>query len=307
MSSPSTLGLALGFASICLIWGSTWLAMKEGLETVPPFTAAVLRFLLSIAILFALLYHRKERLPRTKQYWQLVSEAGLLMYGLPFALIYWGQSQIPSGLSSIMFATYPLFIVLVGRLRLENERLDVTKIFGVLLGFFGVYMIFAGELSFDRSISPWGMAAIVVSAGMQAFGLITIRKRGQDVHPIAITLGGLIFGAAFLLILSLAFESLEGAVFDATAIGSIAYLAVFGTVTTFITYFWLVKHVHPVFLSLTAFITPIVALTLGTAVRGEHISPDLVFGATLVLLGVLATNGRGILAALQKQGLFTGA
>ena len=274
--------------------------MKEGLETVPPFSSAAIRFFVAIIVLSGLMIQQKQRLPRTPAYWRLIAETGLLIYGIPFALIYWGQNQIPSGLSAVMFATFPFFVALIGRIRLPGEKLDALKIAGVILGFIGVYVIFAGELTFDSTLSPLGMGAVVASACMQAFGLITIKKRAHDVHPIALTLGGIMIGAIFLLGISLAFESLEHAVFNTKAIASILYLAIFGTTITFITYFWLVKHMDPVLLSLTAFITPIVALSLGAFVRGEHLGQDLMLGAGMVLTGVLAANGKGILSLWQR-------
>ncbi len=300
-SSPPPYRLFLGFILICIIWGSTWLAMKEGLQTVPPFSSAAVRFLLAILILAGILYHRNERLPRDGSYWKLAAEIGLLIYGLPFALIYWGQTLIPSGLSAVMFATFPFFVTIFGRLRLPGDKLDPMKMLGVLVGFFGIYIIFAGELSFDTSISAYGMGAIVISAAMQAYSLITIKKRGKDVNPIALTLGGIMFGALFLIVASFGFEDFHIAQIDATAIASIFYLAIFGTTVTFITYFWLVKHMDPVILALTAFITPIVALTLGSLVRNEHLSPDLLLGAGLVLSGILAANGRALVAKVVKS------
>jgi len=303
MSSPSppTYRLALGFILICLIWGSTWLAMKEGLQTVPPFSSAAVRFLLAILVLSGILYHRNEKLPRDISYWRLAAEVGLLIYGLPFALIYWGQARIPSGLSSVMFATFPFFVAIFDRIRIPGERLDPMKLLGVLVGFFGIYVVFAGELSFDGSLSPYGMGAVVISAAMQAYGLITIKKKGREVHPIALTLGGIMFGAIFLLVASFGFEDFSLTDFNATAIASIFYLAIFGTTVTFITYFWLVKHMDPVILSLTAFITPIVALTLGSVVRNEHVGVELIIGAGLVLTGILAANGRGLVRLVLRN------
>ena len=275
--------------------------MKEGLETVPPFMSAAMRFILAIVLLFALLYQQKQRLPKDASYWRLVGEAGVLMYGLPFALIYWGQQKIPSGLSAVLFATYPFFVAIVGRTRLREDRLDAGKVLGVLLGFTGVYFVFSGELAFDSTLSPLGMGAIVLSALMQAYGLISIRKRGENVHPVALTLGGMLFGLLFLLAATIAGESFEGVVFGWKAILSVVYLALFGTVITFVTYFWLVKHIHPILLALTAFVTPMIALTLGAFVRGERLVPELLWGASLVLLGVLVANSVGLRNLLRDR------
>ncbi|MEK6651225.1 MAG: EamA family transporter [Bacteroidota bacterium] len=291
-----------GFIGICLIWGSTWLAIKEGLHTVPPFMSAAIRFVLAAILLRLVMWHQGESIPRSREYWSLIGETGFLTYAIPFALIYWGQNQIPSGLSAILFATYPFFVALAARVRIPGERLSAMRVLGVLLGFVGVFTIFSTEMTLtDRVLSPLGMGAIVLSAFMQAYALITIRMKAQHVHPATLTFGGMIVGAVFLSILSVMLEDASSAVFDARTLISIAYLSAFGTTFTFITYFWLIKHVHPVLLSLTAFITPIIAVTLGSVVLQENLGVEVLAGASLVLTGVLVANVPGLRTYFLKR------
>jgi drug/metabolite transporter (DMT)-like permease len=287
---PSRARLIAGFVGICLIWGSTWLAIKEGLDSIPPFLAASLRFIVASALLLLVMWHQRERIPRSQAYWRLMIETGLLSSAIPFGLVYWGQGQISSGLSSILFATFPFFVALAARVRVPGERLTAAKTSGILLGFCGVVAIFWTELIGDGSAAPLGMAAVVLSAALQAYALITIRLRAEALHPATLTFGNMLVGAIGLTAFSAAVEDWSTTVVDARAVVSVLYLAAFGTVVTFVTYYWLVKHIHPVLLALTAFITPIIAVTLGSILLGERMGIEVLFGAGSVLLGVLVAN-----------------
>src|SRR3972149_6887819 len=137
--------------------------------------------------------------------------------------------------------------------RIPGERLPGMRVFGILLGFVGVVAIFSGQLSVEAGFSPIGMTCIVIGAALQAYALVSVRLKGQNIHPATLTFGGMIIGAAGLSATSLLLEDYSRLVVDTRAIVSTLYLAAFGSVITFITYFWLVKHVNPVLLSLTAF------------------------------------------------------
>ncbi len=293
-SSPARSKMLLGFIGICLVWGSTWLAIKEGLDSIPPFMAAALRFIAASFLLRLVMWQQGERTPKTWAYWGLMIETGLLSSAIPFGLVYWGQGQISSGMSAILFATFPFFVALAARLRIDGERLQLPIVAGILLGFSGVVLIFWTQLFGDHPAAPMGMAAVVLSAALQAYALITIRLKAAHLHPATLTYGNMVVGAVVLAIVSLFVEDPTMAHFDTRAIASVLYLAAFGTVFTFVTYYWLVKHLHPVVLALTAFITPIIAVALGAAVRGETLGQEVLAGSALVLVGVLSANVQGL-------------
>ncbi len=279
---------------ICLIWGSTWLAIKIGLATVPPLLSAGLRFLLASGILYGLMIVRKEELPRGKTFRHLVIVMGLLAFSIPYALVYWGQNLIPSALSSILFASYPFFVAVFSHLLLPNEKMNGLKLVGVILGFIGVYVIFSSQLVFNTSVAIGGMAAIVLSGIIQAYSLIYLKQKGEAFSPISINFVSMSIGALLLLAGSVATEKYADVSFTNEAVVSIVFLAVFGNVVAFVSYFWLVKHVETVFLSMTSFVTPIIAVILGAVVLGETLSHQIFSGATLVLCGILAANGKDL-------------
>lgn len=286
---------------MCLIWGSTWLVIKVGLETVPPFLAAGLRFALASIVLYGMLLVRKENLPQGKVFWGLVVFLGLTAFSIPYALVYWGQRLIPSALASILFASYPFFVALFSHAFLPNEKMNGLKVFAVLLGFTGVFIIFSGELSFDAGIAIGGMLAIVGSALIQAISLVFLKKYGETYSPISVNFVSMSMGAVLLLVGSAATEDYANVAFGSTAVLSIVFLAVFGNVVAFVAYFWLVKHIETVFLSMTSFVTPIISVALGALVLDEVLSPRIVGGAILVLCGILAANGRDLARLLAKR------
>lgn len=216
-------------------------------------------------------------------------ETGMLSSAIPFGLVYWGQGQISSGMSAILFATFPFFVAIAARLRIPGDRLTTPTVVGILLGFAGVVSIFWSRIGGEQA-TPWGMAAVVVSAALQAYALITIRLKAAHLHPATLTFGNMVVGAIALTVVSLLVEDPSTAVVDVRAIVSVLYLAAFGTVVTFVTYYWLVKHMHPVVLAVSSFITPVIAVQLGAVVLGERLGSEVLAGASLVLCGVLAAN-----------------
>ncbi len=296
----STAQIVGGLVIVCLIWGSTWLAIKEGLTSIPPFLAAGVRFIIASILLRLVMAQQGERIPTDRRYWMLILETGLLTYSIPFAFMYWGQRLIPSGLSSVLFATYPFFVAIAARFRVPGERLPLMRVAGIVLGFAGVVAIFSGELNVEQGFSSIGMACIVIGAALQAWALVSVRLKGQDIHPATLTFGGMIIGAAVLSTSSLLLEDYSALMIDQRAIVSTLYLAAFGSVITFITYFWLVKRVDPVLLSLTAFVTPFIAVSLGAVVLDEHLGARVFLGGLLVLAGVLFANVPGLRSMMRR-------
>ncbi len=290
----------LGLAIVCLVWGSTWLAIKIGLQTVPPILSASLRFLIAAALLRVLMYHRRTNISKDPKFWRLAIILSLLSFSIPFSLVYWGQNRIPSSLASILFATFPFCVALFSHLRLPNESMTLAKGLGIVSGFAGIIVIFSGELTLATEFAEWGMAAIVASAIMQAYALVTLKKEGKGIDVVSLNFAGMIISGCLLFAFSMAVESFSDLSFGTDAILSILYLSTFGSVLTFVTYFWLVKHVEVVLLSLTAFVTPIIAVLLGTIVLNERLAPQVPIGSALVLSGILLANAPDLLDILKR-------
>lgn len=290
----------VGFFIISTVWGSTWLAIKIGLTRIPPFLSAGLRFVVASAILFLIVKARRIPVPFDADAKKLYVVLSVLSYIVPFGMVYWGQQFISSGLSSILFAAYPFWVAVFSQVLLADERLTPFKLIGIVVGFVGLLIIFAGDIHLSDVDGFLGMTAVLLSTVVQGLALVLIKKYGQPVSPFAMNLVGMSWGAVGLLSLSALTENYDGLMWDDAAIGSVLYLAVFGSVLAFVTYHWLLKRTEAVYLSLVSFINPIVAVMLGAAVLDETLTPSVFTGAIFVLLGILLANGRHLYSRLNK-------
>ena len=291
----------VGFVLISVIWGSTWLAIKIGLESIPPFLGAGLRFAVASLVLFSIIRIRKLTIPFTRDAKKVYFSLGVLSFSTAYALVYWGEQYISSGLSSILFASFPFWVAIFSHLMLRNERLDWYKSAGIIVGFVGLLVIFAVDLRWSEGESVAGIVAVVASTIFQAYSLILVKKYGQSIDPFVMNFVGMSLGCLILLGLGLSLEANRTLSWNASAIGSILYLAVIGSVLTFVTYYWLLKRIEAVYLALTSFINPVVAVILGAMVLGEALNTAVFAGAMLVLAGILLANGRYLHAKIRTS------
>lgn len=294
------LKVLLGFIVICLIWGSSWAAVKIGIETIPPLLFLGIRFTLASIILGFIVFVKHLTVPMGKKFWMLVLIMCLTSFTIPFVLIYWGQLKVGSGLASVLFATYPFWVALVSHFLLPNEKITLVRIIGIVIGFLGVIFIFNNGFSDFNAEILYGMVAIIVGAIIQAFGLVSLRRLGENAHPVTLNFCSMSLSALPLFAASFVFEDYSNLIFNTQSIGSIVYLSIFCTVITFVIYFWLVKYVEAVILSLSAFITPVIAIVIGVIVMEEKITNDVYIGSVLVLIGV-AFASIGDLFALYRR------
>jgi drug/metabolite transporter (DMT)-like permease len=235
---------------------------------------------------------RKIAIPVSPELRRLYLVLIFLSYAIPYGVVYWCQQFIPSGLSSILFGAYPLWVALLSHFLLTNERLDVYKVTGIVLGFIGISIIFSRDVHWTDSRGFIGMFGILCTTLMQAYSLVMIKKYAQPVSPFALNLVGMSVAGVLLFGTGMAVESISAVTWDAAAVGSILYLAVVGSVIAFVTYHWLLKRVEAVYLSLVSFINPIIAVILGAIVLNETLAAGVFVGATLVLVGIVIANGR---------------
>lgn len=285
----------LAYAALCLIWGSTWIAIKFGLESLTPIFSAGLRFSLASIIIFALMKMKNIRLQTDKLSVRLYLLMGFFSFVVPFGLVYWAQQFVPSGMAAVLFAVYPFWVVIFSYVRMPAESIGFYKIFGTILGFSGIVIIFSDSFGGDITNYLIGMLAVVLSGIMQAWIAVSIKKFGNHLHPLSMNFVPMIIAGISMIIIGFAAEDLSTIKIDEYAIVSILYLAFFGSVITFTTFYWLIKRINLVILSLVAFITPIVALVLGYFIFDETLSTRHFVGSAMVLTGVFWANLNNLL------------
>lgn len=289
----------LAYSALCFIWGSTWIAIRYGLESLSPIFSAGVRFSFASFFIFILMRIKSIPLQTDKVAIRLYLLMGFFSFVIPFGLVYWAQQFVPSGMAAVLFAVYPFWVVIFSYIRIPGDYIGFFKIFGTMLGFAGIVIIFSDSFAGDISNYLIGMFAVVLSGIMQAWIAVSIKKYGHHLHPLSMNFIPMVIAGISMLIIAFFTEDLSTLKFNQNAYLSIFYLSFFGSVVTFTSFYWLIKRVNLVILSLVAFITPVVALVLGYFIYNEVLTTRHFIGAALVLTGVLWAN-LGNLLKLRK-------
>ncbi|MBV8201416.1 MAG: DMT family transporter [Acidobacteria bacterium] len=314
LANYATLGL------LTLIWGTTWAAIRVGLRGVPPFTGVALRFAIAAAALAAAARglgvslrgapaSARQRanagaaasaaIPaargaaaaaaaaRPSSPWRVWLANGLLTFFIPYGVLYWAEQWVPSGLAAVLFATSPLWVALAAHLALPAERLRAATAAGILIGFAGVAVIFSEDLRALGGPRVAGAAALLlVSPLTSAFGVVAVKRWSDGMHPLAIVTAPMAMAAAGMGCLALAGESGRPPQLSGLPLAALLYLALIGTALAFALYFWLLGRLPATTLSLINYLTPIVALLIGSVALGEPITGRILAGSALVVGGV---------------------
>ena len=271
---------------LSLIWSSTWLAIKIGLETLPPFLSAGWRFFLAFIALS--LYALKLKLPFPKDLKKHLFFLffSLINFSAGYGLVYWGEQYINSGLTSVLFSVMPFYVALFSIKMLPSENITLKKMLGITVGFLGVAIIFQDQLYLSGEMALWGMAAILLSPAFSAVGTIVGKKAVATYHPVTLNTFPLLYTSITLFALHFIAESTLPVDFTLPAILSLLYLSIFGTAAAFVLYFHLLKTTSAVLMSLITFVTPPMALFWGWLVLGEAVSWQLLIGMVVIFSGI---------------------
>jgi drug/metabolite transporter (DMT)-like permease len=273
------------YVLLCLIWGSTWLVIKVGYGGLGPFNVAALRFLIAGVVLAPIVPLFGASWPSTRTEWTLVVWIGLVLFAADYGLIYWGEQFLDSGLTSILFALLPLVTIGFAHLYVPGDRITARKLAGSVAAFVGIVALFGDRVRLDPAgLGP--MLAIIASTVCAAAAGVATKRHGANLHPASLNSPAMLIGAAALAVASLA--SGDGLVLpgDASTWSAIMYLAIAGSVVTFLGYFTLLKSWSVTSLSFISVFTPAIALFLGFVFLGERPTIASGAGAALILGGV---------------------
>ena len=277
--------ILLAFASIYIIWGSTYLAIRYALETIPPLFVASFRHLIAGALLFAWCWHRGLR-PVRKQ-WLASIVLGVLFFLIGHGTLHWAEQILPSGMAAILIATEPIFVATIFMIT-GRTRITRSILFGVLLGLAGVALIFAADVRTGRSEL---LSSLVVLIGAASWSLGIVYSRSAPLHPdshMAAAMS-LLAGAVLLFLGGTVTGELAGLHFAAISMKSfvaLTYLAVAGSLVAYSAYFWLLDRFPPTLIATHTFVNPLVALALGWAFAGEVLAPRVVIGGLVVIAAI---------------------
>jgi len=290
-SKPWLAGLLTStlFLIVCLSWGTTWLGIRIAVESVPPLTAAGLRFLIAFPLFLSFAVLRKEPLLFPRQSRWFFVFVTLSYFSLPYYLLNYGEMHVSSGLTALLFSCMPVFILMFSALFLR-EKILPTQMLGIAIGFASLFMIIRSQgLHLDQA--EWlGVLAILCAAILHALCYVVTKKHGSAIS--VITYNTLPIGIAGLMLFIVGLN-LEAPVFkDVTARswGALLYLGLVASVGGFIVYFILLKRLSPVLLSFVFIIFPVFALLIGAWYEGTPISRELMLYSAILLAGFAITK-----------------
>lgn len=291
-ASPSKVLLGLAFVVMCLVWGSTWLVIKEGARDLPPFTAAAARFVLAWAVMAIVARPLARREGGVRPRWDLIVTTGCLQFFVSYAIVYWSETILSSGVTAVLWAVYPLLVGVVSLVMLPGERFTGRQWIGFSFGFVGIATLFWTDLLDAGAEHIQAGAVLLVSPLVVAIANVYLRPRAKGVSAVLLNRDGLLLGAVMLSLFAWFTERGDEVRWTPAALFTVAYLAVFGTCLTFTLYFWVIRHLPVSTIAVMTYVTPVIALALG-ALAGETYSAHTALGTVVVLVGVgLARRGR---------------
>jgi drug/metabolite transporter (DMT)-like permease len=288
-TTPSRTAFIFAFASIYIIWGSTYLGIRVAVESMPPFLMAGTRFLVAGLLLFTFLKLRGAPWPTVKQ-WRINAVIGTLLLLGGNGSVVWAEQYVPSGITALLIGVSPLFIVLADWIRPGGTRPGAVTIGALLLGFAGVTWLAAPwENAAHGGLNFAGVAAILFACISWSVGAIYSRhaQHGADAF-LASSLQMLGGGMALLFVATLHgdFPALNLAAITPRAWGAFAYLIAIGSLVGFSTFVWLMKHSTPARVSTYAYVNPVVAVFLGWLILHEPIGPRTLVASAIIVTSV---------------------
>ncbi|MBP1772579.1 MAG: putative 10 drug/metabolite exporter, family, superfamily [Holophagaceae bacterium] len=279
-------GLALAFFAVFVVWGTTYLAIRYAVETIPPLVAAAIRHLTAGTILLGFAWSRGFR-PR-RAHWIAGSVVGALFFLIGHGSLHWAEQYVPSGLAALLIASEPLWILVMGS-ALGQQRVNGLNGTGLLLGLAGVAALTAPTLT-SMTVGTWAMVAVIAGAASWALGVclsprLSLPDDAMGRAAVPMLCGGI------MLLASAGLTGEIGAVrWSAISLKSmlgLGYLITFGSILAFTAYTWLLQRVSPTLVATHTFVNPVVAVLAGWLWASEPLSARLLVSTLLILLAVL--------------------
>lgn len=292
---PSRARVVAAFAAVYLIWGSTYLAIRVAIDTVPPFVMAGIRFTIAGLVLFVWARSRGAAAP-SRRNWIGALVIGLLLLTTGNGAVVWTEQRVPSGLTALLVATVPVWTVIIEWIGAGRERPRGRTVLGLLVGLAGVGLLVApGELAGGTRVDPVGALVLMGGSISWSIGSVYSRRAGLPPSPQLATAMEMLCGGAGLLVVGLV--SGEFAAFHPVAVTlrsalAVLYLIVFGSLIAFSAFVWLLRVSTPARVSTYAYVNPAVAVVLGWALAGEPLTARTLAAAAVIVAGVVLITSR---------------
>ena len=276
----------LQFFLLCLIWGTTYAAIKIGSISTPPMLGLAIRYGIALLLLFPVIKLTGRKIPFDKSSVKLYLVVGVFSMGLSYLCTYWAMSFIPSSLSSILWATFPLFTGILAHFMVSAENLNIRRLTSIFLATIGVVLILSDQhLVFNAEILV-GCFVVIIGVLMASYPNVYIKTYGKDFDPMVLTAMSLSVGGTIHLTGALISGQFAVMSWTLRNIGAAAYLGIFGSATAFFIYYSLLRKIEVVKVSFVTFLTPIAASLVGVIFLHETITLKEIGGILLIFSGL---------------------
>lgn len=280
----------MAFAIIYFVWGTTYLAIRVGVDEVPPFLLAAIRFLIAGGVLYGWMIAWGERAPTARQ-WLAASAIAILIFVLDYGLLFWAEQRVPSGIAAVMMATIPTFMALSEIVILRTRQLTARLTMALLIGIGGVVVLVSRSLNLAGApIDRMGALALIVAAISWSLGSVITRKVSLPPSKAMSSGAQMLAGGAFLALTAAAlgeFRSFHPSAVSRGAWLALLYLIVAGSIIGFTAYLWLIHHESPTKVGTYAYVNPVVAVLVGYFLGGETLGLRTILGTLFVLTSVV--------------------
>jgi drug/metabolite transporter (DMT)-like permease len=285
----------IALTALYLVWGSTYLAIRFTVETIPPFLSAGLRFLISGIILLIWRFSAGDPVPTRKQ-WISATIVGMALLLGGNGLVSWAEQRVPSGIAALMVSTSPMWLVLFEALRRNGIRPGWRGVIGLLIGFGGVFLLI-GPAEFGNIVGTqfdtFGTIALFIAALLWSIGSIYSKTTDMPKSSLMATGMEMLTGSIALVVVSIAAGELHGFRLASVSINSwlgLTYLILIGSLVGFVSYGWLLQNAPISLVSTYAYVNPVVAVFLGSWLAGELLTPRTLIAAAIIIGSVVFIN-----------------
>jgi len=285
----------LVYVVLCIIWGTTWMAIRVLVRDVSPLWAAGVRFVLAAFLLAVTLAVRRTKPIRGARQWRATIILGFTIVAIPYGLLFWAEQYIASSMAAVLYTSVPLVVSLLTPL-MTHDRVPRAAIFCMVVAMGGIVVLFSGALSVSAK-SLLGGVAVLAAVASTSWSIVFAKRELHDIDHWTATAWQTVFGGAVLLALGGVLERGRPSTWTPGAIAALLFLAILGTAVAFALYYWLLKRVRPYQAASMSLVIPVIAIFEGALVLDEAIPASMIAASVLVLLSV------GVLLRVQSVGI----
>lgn len=293
----------LAWIAVCVIWGTTYLGIRISLESMPPALMGGVRWTIAGLLLAAYVLARGETLPPVSR-WGSILLLGFLLLAIGNGGVVFAEQWVPSGLAAVLVATSPFWMASVESFLPDGERLDRTTVLGLIIGFAGILVLVWPDLALDRGADRRflaGVIALQIASFGWALGSSYSRRHARNDHIFGTTALQMLFGGLMMIAAGTVRGEWQQLFFTPRTAAALAYLSTVGAIGGFVAYTYALRHLPVSFVSLYAYINPVIAVALGVLLLGEPFDARMATAAALVFAGVAVVRWKRVPAAAKPS------